>query len=329
MRPPVIETRGLTRHYGSTVGVEDLDLVVDAGEVFGFLGPNGSGKTTTIRLLLDLIRPTRGEANLFGKSAGTISNHARVGYLPGELSLDGRMTGHQTLRFLHSLRRSARNDGSVRYTEDLCTRLGLKEDDLRRRAREYSRGMKQKLGLVAAFQHKPDLLILDEPTSGLDPLVREVVFQLMAEARERGATVFHSSHVLSEVDRTCSRVAILREGRLVSLLSVQDVRATSVRRMVAHFPGEPPIAELTLPGVTVEEVDGERVVLQVSGLIRDLLAVLAKHRVDHLSFPEAGLEDAFRAFYRTSDLEEPGPESLDRSEPPQGSEAEEESRRGP
>jgi ABC-2 type transport system ATP-binding protein len=182
---------------------------------------------------------------------------------------------------------------------------------------------------VAALQHNPDLLILDEPTSGLDPLVREVVFQLMAECRDRGATIFHSSHVLSEVDRTCSRVAILREGRLVSLLSVQDVRATSVRRMVAHFPGDPPLSELRMPGVVVEEVEGERVVLRVSGLIRDLLAVLAKHRVDHLSFPEAGLEDAFRAFYRADILDETTPESLDRSETPHGSGAEEESGKGP
>ncbi|MFC1661039.1 ABC transporter ATP-binding protein [Gemmatimonadota bacterium] len=296
--PPVIEARDLTRHYGATVGLEALNLTVDPAEVFGFLGPNGSGKTTTIRLLLDLIRPTRGKAFLFGVPTGSPAIHARIGYLPGELALDGRMTGHQTLRFLHSLRVGPEDGRTLRHREELCHRLGLGEEDLKRRAREYSRGMKQKLGLVAAFQHSPDLLILDEPTSGLDPLVREVIFQLMAEARDRGATVFHSSHVLSEVDRTCSRVGILRDGQLVSLLSVQDVRATSVRRMVAHFSGDPPLAELGLPGVTVEEVDGERVILQVSGLIRELLYVLAKHGVHHLSFPEAGLEDAFRTFYR-------------------------------
>jgi ABC-2 type transport system ATP-binding protein len=287
--------------------VEGLDLAVEAGEVFGFLGPNGSGKTTTIRLLLDLIRPTRGRALLFGVPSGSPGVHRRIGYLPGELSLDGRMTGLQTLLFLASLMGPRKQDPpGTAYREELCERLGLGKPDVRRRVREYSRGMKQKLGLVAAFQHRPDLLILDEPTTGLDPLVREVVFQLMAEARDRGATVFHSSHVLSEVDRTCSRVAVLREGRLVSLLSVEEVRATSVRRMVAHFTGTPPLTDLALSGVAVEEVDGERVVLRVSGTLEELLPVLSRHGVHHLSFPEAGLEDAFKALYVGERDPEPG-----------------------
>jgi ABC-2 type transport system ATP-binding protein len=295
----LVLTRDLTRYYGPTVGVEGLDLEVVRGEIFGFLGPNGSGKTTTIRLLLDLIRPTRGSASLFGVPSGTPEIHRRIGYLPGELALDGRMTGIQTLRFLSSLMgRSERADASIRaYADELCERLGLRRADLRRRVREYSRGMKQKLGLAAAFQHRPDLLILDEPTTGLDPLVREEVFRIMVEARDRGATVFHSSHVLSEVDRTCSRVAVLREGRLVALLSVQEVRATSVRRMVVHFAGPPPLAELSLPEVSVEEAEGGRVVLRIAGTLEALLPVLSRHRVEHLSFPEAGLEDAFRALY--------------------------------
>ena len=296
----VLLARDLTRYYGPTVGVEGLHLEVKAGEIFGFLGPNGSGKTTTIRLFLDLIRPTRGEAFVFGVPSGTPAIHGRVGYLPGELALDGRMTGLQTLRFLASLmgRREEADATGTAHREELCERLGLVASDLRRRVREYSRGMKQKLGLVAAFQHCPDLLILDEPTTGLDPLVREVIFRLMAEARNRGATVFHSSHVLSEVDRTCSRVAVLRGGRLVSLLSVEEMRATSVRRMVVDFTGPPPLTELALAGVEVEEASGGRVVLRVSGTLEELLPVLSRHGVQHLSFPEAGLEDAFKALYQ-------------------------------
>ena len=255
----VLETRDLTHYYGATVGVEGLDLAVEAGEVFGFLGPNGAGKTTTIRLLLDLIRPTRGAASLFGRSAGDPTVRARVGYLPGELVLDGRLTGAETLAFLDSLGPSP----DPTHRRELCRRLGLTPDDLRRRVREYSRGMKQKLGLVAAFQHNPELLILDEPTTGLDPLVREVVFDLMAEAGRSGQTVFHSSHVLSEVGRTCHRVAVLREGRLVGVLRVDEVRRASVRTMVVDFGGSPPIEALTAAGAEIQETDGGRVVLRL------------------------------------------------------------------
>ena len=294
---PVILTRGLTRFYGPTVGVEELELEIQPGEIFGFLGPNGAGKTTTIRLLLDLIRPTRGEAFLFGAPAGTSSIRRRVGVLPGELSLDGRMSGNQTLRFLSELDGRKGDQGVLVRRIDLCYRLGLTGGDLDRKVREYSRGMKQKLGLVAAFQHRPDLLILDEPTTGLDPLVREVVFQLMAESRERGATVFHSSHVLSEVDRTCDRVAVLREGRLVALLSVDESRQAATRRMVVDFQGHPPVDALKAAGAVVETTSGNRIELRVPGEIQPLLAVLARNPVRHIVFPEPTLEEAFNSFY--------------------------------
>jgi ABC-2 type transport system ATP-binding protein len=178
---------------------------------------------------------------------------------------------------------------------------------LRRKVREYSRGMKQKLGLVAAFQHNPDLLILDEPTTGLDPLVREVVFQLMTEARDRGATVFHSSHVLSEVDRTCDRVGILRGGRLVALLSVEESRLASTRRMVVDFRGSPPLEKLPAVGASIARVTGSRVELLVPGEIQPLLDLLSRHPVLHLTFPEASLEEAFNRYYES---EGEGPSSL-------------------
>ena len=289
----ILETRDLTHHYGQTVGVEALDLTVEPGEVFGFLGPNGAGKTTAIRVLLDLIRPTRGHATLFGRPVRDPEVRARIGYLPGELSLDGRLTGWDTLAFLGRLGTPA----SPGQPQELCQRLGLSDGDLSRRVREYSRGMKQKLGLVAAFQHDPELLILDEPTTGLDPLVREVVFELMAEARRAGRTVFHSSHVLSEVERTCDRVAMLRDGRLVDVLRVDEVRRASARTMVVEFDAAAPAERLAEAGAHVLEVDGHRVVLRVDD-VGPVIAVLAEHGVRYMAFPEPGLEDVFESLYR-------------------------------
>ncbi|MGK7312980.1 MAG: ABC transporter ATP-binding protein [Candidatus Longimicrobiales bacterium M2_2A_002] len=297
---PVIEARDLTHHYGSTVGVDGLDLDVEAGEVFGFLGPNGAGKTTTIRLLLDLIRPTRGGATLFGRPASAPGVRDRIGYLPGELTLDGRLTGHYTLEWLGRLGDAAGGGGGARAgrRRDLCERLGLTDADLDRRVREYSRGMKQKLGLVAAFQHDPELLILDEPTTGLDPLVREVVFELLAEARQAGQTVFHSSHVLSEVGRTCDRVAMLRDGCLAGVLRVDDVRRASVRSMVVELGGPPPVAALEAVGVAIRERDGRRFVLRIRGDVGPVIRVLADQDVRYMAFPEPGLEEAFESLYR-------------------------------
>jgi ABC-2 type transport system ATP-binding protein len=301
MSQPIIETRDLTKHYGRTVGLEGLALTVERGEVFGFLGPNGAGKTTTIRLLLDLIRPTRGEARLFGRPCGEPGLRARVGYLPGELTLDGRMTGRRTLEFLGALRPGAARAPEPRRREELCERLGLSGEDLDRRVRDYSRGMKQKVGLVAAFQHDPELLVLDEPTTGLDPLVREAVFELLGEARQAGHTVFHSSHILGEVDRTCDRVGIVRRGRLLALGDVEELRRGAVRRMVVRFAGRVPREELTLPGVDLVECEGERAVLLVTGDPNRLIRVLAGHELQDLAFPEPSLEEAFVHLYRNEE----------------------------
>ena len=294
---PVIEVRGLTKHYGDVVGVRGIDLVVERGEVFGFLGPNGAGKTTTIRLLLDLIRPSSGEARLFGRKIGAPELRSRVGYLPGELVLDERMTGTGNLDFFSRLSTPAGLPAAVRRAE-FCERLSLRPEDLLRPVRDYSRGMKQKLGLVAALQHDPDLLILDEPTTGLDPLVREALFEIMIETGRAGKTLFHSSHVLSEVDRTCTRVGIIREGRLLAVREIDAMRRTVVRRMVVRFAGAAPIAELKLPGIELVEHDGSQVVLRVAGPLDPLIRALARHEVVQLVFPEANLEEAFVELYR-------------------------------
>ena len=295
---PVIETRGLTKHYGETRGLVGLDLRIDPGEVFGFLGPNGAGKTTAIRLLLDLIRPTLGEARLFGQATTDPAVRARVGYLPGELVLDELLTGERTLEFLDSLHAAGQPPVAPGRRAEICERFGLSGDDLARQVRDYSRGMKQKLGLAAALQHDPELLILDEPTTALDPLVREAVFDFLIEAGRAGRTVFHSSHVLSEVDRTCTRVGIVRDGRLLEVMRVDDIRNASVRRMVVRFDGPAPVAELALPGVELVEHVDSQVVLRVGGELDPLLRVLARHSVRHLSFPEPSLEEAFIGLYR-------------------------------
>ena len=211
---PIVECEDLTKHYGPSVGLEGLDLTVGRGEVLGFLGPNGAGKTTTIRLLLDLLRPTRGRARVFGTTPLDPAVRGRIGYLPGELELDDRLTGTQMLAFLGRLRSSEGAPVDPRRRGELCERLRLTGRDLGRLIRDNSRGTKQKIGLVAAFQHDPDLLVLDEPTSGLDPLVREAVFELLLEAGAAGRTVFQ--HVTMsparpvEVDDSVIRVQIPR-----------------------------------------------------------------------------------------------------------------------
>jgi len=294
MTAPLLETRDLTKCYGEHVALDGLDLSIGCGEVVGLLGPNGAGKSTAIRLCLGLARPTRGTATLFGRPPSEASARRGVGYLPGELSLDGRLTGEQMLDQLGRLRGVA---VPSHLRNELCERLRLSAADLQRTIRDDSRGTKQKLGLVAAFQHEPQLLILDEPTEGLDPLVREAVFELMREAGQAGRAVLHSSHVLSEVDRTASSVVMLRGGRLVASGSVADLRRSAVRRMVVGFAGEPPNSELLAAGVTIVEQDGKRVVLAVTGALDPLLAVLARHGVASLAFPEPDLAEAFSRHY--------------------------------
>jgi len=293
----IVEMRGLSKRYGLAVGLHPIDLVVERGEVLGLLGPNGAGKTTALRLLLGLIRPTSGRVALLGAPPSDPRARRRVGYLPGELALDERLTGRQTLALLDGLRPRALPPADPRRVAVLAERLRLTGADLDRPVRADSRGTKQKIGLVAALQHDPEVLVLDEPTSGLDPLVREAVLGLVARARERGRTVVHSSHVLSEVDRSCTRVVLLREGHKVLDSDVAALRARLTRTMEVRFEEEVPAAALDVPGVTIVEHAPRRARLAVTGSPNPILAVLARHRVQHLAFPEPDLEDAFRHLY--------------------------------
>jgi ABC-2 type transport system ATP-binding protein len=289
----VIETHQLTKTYGTHRGIVDVDLRVEEGEVFGFLGPNGAGKTTTIRTILDLIRPTSGQALVFGigSSEDPVAIHRRCGYIPGEFALYDRLTGAQTVRYFASLR------GGVdpAYQASLIERFDV---DPSRRFKEYSKGNKQKIGLVIALQHRPELLILDEPTSGLDPLVQQSFYALVRESKAEGRTVFLSSHILSEVERTCDRVAIIRDGRLVKVDSVEGLRDLAHHQIELRFAGPVPEDEFRrLDGVTDVVVEDNVLRMRVSGPITPLVQAAARHDLLDFVSREPSLEETFLAQY--------------------------------
>jgi ABC-2 type transport system ATP-binding protein len=293
MTTHVIETEKLTKSYGSHRGIIEVDLAVAQGEIFGFLGPNGAGKTTTIRVLLDLIRPTSGVARVFGieSSADPVAIHRRIGYLPGEFALYDRLTGGQHLEYFANLR------GGVdpAYRASLVERFDL---DPSRKFKEYSKGNKQKVALVIALQHRPELLLLDEPTAGLDPLVQQTFFGVLREAVAAGATVFLSSHILSEVEKTADRVGIIREGRLVKVGTVDDLRDLAHHQVELRFAGEVPVAAFeALPGVSDVVVDDHVLRLRVAGAITPVVQAAAKYELLDFVSREPSLEETFLAQY--------------------------------
>jgi ABC-2 type transport system ATP-binding protein len=297
MTQPAVSIRGLTKRYGKLTAVKDLHLDVAPGEILGFLGLNGAGKTTTIRILLDLLRPTSGIASVFGHDCQSDGLHVRsmVGYLPGEMGIYPDLTGVDVLDLLAGL------SGQVvdmRHRGELQERLELPSSDLRRKLREYSTGMKRKLGIIQAFQADPRLLILDEPTEGLDPLMRESFYKLLAEAKERGKTVFMSSHVLSEVARVCDRVALLRKGELVLLSTVEETRRLAPRLVRVVFTEDVEASPGLPPGHTIVEVKPRVWKLEVVGWLGPLLKLLAALPVKDLEIEEPGLEDVLIKYYR-------------------------------
>lgn len=291
MEPAAIRTEGLTKFYGEARGIVDVDLEVRAGEIFGFLGPNGAGKSTTIRILLDLIRPTSGKASVMGMDAQaeTVRVRQAVGYLPGEVSFYDELKGNAFLGLVAGVG----NRKSLRRAE-LLERLEL---DASRKIARYSRGMKQKLAVVAALQHDPELLILDEPTSGLDPLVQQEFYAILREFSARGRTVFFSSHVLSEVERLCDRVAVIREGKIVTVDEIAVLREKMVRRLVVTFAKPVAAGRLEVPGVTVVSAEGERVAMDVTGGLDGLIKRLAQFEIVGIEFDRPSLEQTFLEMY--------------------------------
>jgi ABC-2 type transport system ATP-binding protein len=294
---PAISMRGLTKRYGRIIALNQLTLDVRRGEILGFLGLNGAGKTTAIRLLLDLLRPTGGEAFIFGQNCWAQGLRARalVGYLPGELGLYLDLTGQETLDFFAGLNHQAVSKG---YRQELCDRLEMPQRDLRRRLREYSAGMKRKLGILQAFQANPPLLILDEPTEGLDPLMQESFYRLLADVRRAGTTVFMSSHVLSEVERVCDRIALLRKGEMVLLATVRESRRLAPRRVRVVFGQDvEALAELP-PGYEWIARAPRDWRLTAAGPLGPLLAAMEGLPVRDLELDEARLEDVVLRYYR-------------------------------
>lgn len=288
-----IETKGLSVYYGRHRGILDLDLQIKKGEIFGFLGPNGAGKTTTERVLMDIIRPTTGTAHIFGqdcqKEGVAIREH--VGYLPGELSLYKNMKASQFFEMYYSLQKNNTDPG---YWKELAARLEL---DPHRKIREFSRGNKQKVGIVAAFMNKPDLLILDEPTSGLDPLVQQTVMELVREANQSGATVFFSSHILPEVQAVCDRVGIIREGQLVATERVEDLTTQHFKRIRFTFANTPPTDAFAQDGVIETSREAGSITLEISGRLDEVMAQTASFGITDIETIPVSLEEIFLAYY--------------------------------
>jgi ABC-2 type transport system ATP-binding protein len=290
----VIRAEKLTKFYGSDRGIINLDLTVAAGEVFGFLGPNGAGKSTTIRLLLDLIRPSSGRIEVFGaEPRRSVKLRRRIGYLPGDLRLYENMSARETFAYFAGLRRM-RDLGDARA---LASRLEL---DIDRPIRSLSRGNRQKVGLIQAFMHRPDLIILDEPTVGLDPLIQQTFYALVAEVKAAGATIFLSSHVLPEVQHVADRVALIREGRLVLVAGVEEMRSHALARVAVTFNDLPPAAAFAgIAGVRELEHHGNTVLFSLEGEADALVKALAHHRVLAIDSHEADLEDIFLNLYES------------------------------
>jgi ABC-2 type transport system ATP-binding protein len=296
--PPAIATSGLTKDYGSGRGLFGLDLEVSGGEVFGFLGPNGAGKSTTMRLLVDLIKPTSGSARVLGLDTVTdsLEIRRRIGFLPGDLAMYPKLTGRAMLDYLGELR------GGV----DARTRDALVERfdaDINRPIHELSTGNRQKLGLVQAFMHEPELMILDEPIAGLDPLVQQSFHALLGEVSAQGRTVFLSSHTLSEVERVTQRLAILREGRLVVVDSLENLRKVAVQRLEIEF-AEPvdPGEFRALHGVTEVHADGATLTVGFEGSADAVVKAAAAHEVLAVRPREEDLEDIFLHYYRSESV---------------------------
>ncbi len=292
----MIATSGLTKDFGSGRGLFGLDLEVRRGEVFGFLGPNGAGKSTTMRLLLDLIKPTAGSARVLGLDtvADSLAIRRRIGFLPGDLALYPKMTGRVVLDYLARLRGGV----NPRVRDSLAERF---DAELDRPVHELSTGNRQKLGLIQAFMHEPELLILDEPIAGLDPLVQQSFHALLGEIAAQGRTVFLSSHTLSEVERVTQRLAILRQGRVVVVDSLENLRKVAVQRLEIEF-AEPVAAREfeALPGVTEATANGRTVTVSFAGSADAVVKAAAAHEVRAVRPHEEDLEDIFLRYYHAN-----------------------------
>jgi ABC-2 type transport system ATP-binding protein len=293
---PVIHLDHLTKDFGDVIGADNVTFDIRQGEIFGFLGPNGAGKTTTIRMVLDLLRPTSGYVTIFGKElrANSREIRQRCGYLPGNFNAYGNLTGLEFLEFCARLRNIP-----ARPDEQLLKRFGLENHNLTRKIKYLSHGTMQKLGIVQAFIHNPELLILDEPTIGLDPLMQEEFYILLKERQTMGCTIFLSSHNLSEVERICHRMAIIRDGKLVTVDSIENLRKTLKRKLNVTLSKD--LGVVKLPFAELVRHEGQAYEFVISGDIREIVKSLAELPLTAVTMPEPALEEIFIQYYKNGD----------------------------
>ena len=288
----VCEIQGLTRDYGKGRGVFDLSFSINQGEVFGFLGPNGAGKTTTIRHLMGFLKPQKGRCTIGGKDCwkDRAEIQKNLGYIPGEMVFFDDMTGTQFLSFMTKYRKTKSNG----RTKELLERFEL---DPQSKLKKMSKGMKQKVGIVAAFMHDPEVLILDEPTSGLDPLMQSRFIELLLEEKARGKTILMSSHMFEEVERTCSRVAIIRQGTLAALDNVDALKAAQAKKYVITLENDEAAARFANEGLRVSDVSQNQVTVIVQNNIKELISVMDRYPVINIITPNQSLEEIFMQYY--------------------------------
>ena len=290
MKP--LEIKSLTKWYSSVCAIEDVSFDIGQGEIFGYLGPNGSGKTTTIRIFLDFIRASAGHARLFGLGSHVHSSKikSRIGYVPGEYGIYEEMRGLEYLRFFGALRGYKKPPLRDRLVE-------IFDLDTSKRTKSYSHGTKQKLAIIQAFMHDPELLILDEPTIGLDPLMQQRFYELLMEMKNRGKTIFLSSHILPEVEKVCDRVGILREGKLVAIHEISEIKKIRLKSIEISFKQEVDKSVFRLDGVRKVEKDGNTIKLWIDSNINSVLRTISEYPVENISFRDASLEDIFMEYY--------------------------------
>jgi ABC-2 type transport system ATP-binding protein len=290
---PPLKLQDVKKEFGTVAALRGVSFTVERGEVFGYLGPNGAGKTTTLRIILSLVRPSGGDVHIFGKAAADATTRNDIGFLPGDLRLYGDMTALATLDFFARFRPFA----PPLLRDSLIDAFALDHATLGRRIKFLSHGTRQKIGLIAAMQHNPALLLLDEPSLGLDPLVQHAFREIVQGFANRGRSVLLSSHILSEVEAVCRRVAILREGRIVALETIDNLRNKVVRKLTVRFRGAVPEFS-DVPGISRCELQDRQAVLWVRGEINPLLRRLAQAEIDDMVFPEPELEDIFMSYYQ-------------------------------
>lgn len=287
----VIEIKDLKKYFGKVHAVDGVSFEVKQGEAFGFLGPNGAGKTTTIRTMMDFIRPTEGTVTIFGKDShhDSVWLKSKIGYLPGNVRLNGNWTGHEHVRFVEGIR------GKNHNALEIASKLDL---DLNKKFKTLSSGNKQKLGIVLALMHSPELLIMDEPTVGLDPLLQNEIYELLAELKKKGTTIFISSHNLPEVERICDRVGIIKQGKMVEVETLKELSGKRLHRVEVRFAEKVKPSEFDFDGVENIEEMPDGLIFSVGGDINPVLGKLAKYNVIDLAISHADLEEVFLKFYK-------------------------------